>query len=273
MQTEKYDCKPTLTDQQVLDFCRYGFIILEGVVNNTVNQRVSKYLDTRNSEELVDILEEEWFVDAVIKNSEAAGAVRSLLGKEFLLPRVISSHQVHCPAPAQPWHPDAGSIFTHRLDCLQVFYYPLGATKEMGPTELLPGSHLTRARNAFLGRLKSMKSAVLTNSPPGSIVITVYSILHRRTASSATGVRNNLKYTYWRTSDPQRDWVIDPKFNFSWSKNVFPPLSVDAANMFAWLCGENWKHIGGPSWPTFTAGVYDHDQIGLPENLRSFPEE
>ena len=128
----------------------------------------------------------------------------------------MSSHRIQCPGPPQPWHPDAGSVSAPRLDYLQVFYYPSGATREMGPTELIPGSHLSQARNAFLGRLRSLKPAVSTASPPGSIIITAYSIVHRRSPSTATGVRDNLKYNYWRTTPPQRDWVVDPDFNFSW---------------------------------------------------------
>ena len=30
----KYDCKPTLTDRQMMDFCRNGYLILEGVVSD-----------------------------------------------------------------------------------------------------------------------------------------------------------------------------------------------------------------------------------------------
>ena len=40
-----YDCEPTLTDQQVIEFCQKGFIILEGVVSDEVNRRVSDFLD------------------------------------------------------------------------------------------------------------------------------------------------------------------------------------------------------------------------------------
>ena len=31
-----YDCKPTLTDRQVLEFCKRGFLMLEGVVPELV---------------------------------------------------------------------------------------------------------------------------------------------------------------------------------------------------------------------------------------------
>ena len=32
-----YDCEPTLNDEQVIEFCRRGFLMLEGVVGNRSN--------------------------------------------------------------------------------------------------------------------------------------------------------------------------------------------------------------------------------------------
>ena len=32
---ETYDCKPTLNDSEVLEVCKNGFLMLEGVVSDT----------------------------------------------------------------------------------------------------------------------------------------------------------------------------------------------------------------------------------------------
>jgi hypothetical protein len=257
-----------------MDFCKNGYMVLEGVVPDEVNRKVIDFLDVHTSGEPVAILDEEWFVDAVIKNPEAAGAARSLLGKDVKLPGIISNHRVHLPQPAQTWHPDAGSIMTPRLDYLQVFYYPDGATREMGPTEVIPGSHLRRGNDAYLGRVRSVKSSVLTIAPPGSIFLTVYSIWHRRSASTGSGIRNNLKYNYWRTAEPKRDWAAEPDFNFSWLNIADSPrFGVPAAEMFSWLCGEEWQHLGGQSWPCFTISTLESDQEGLPQGLRRHREQ
>ena len=32
-----YDCEPTLNDQEVFEFCRKGYLVLEGVVEDEVN--------------------------------------------------------------------------------------------------------------------------------------------------------------------------------------------------------------------------------------------
>ena len=40
-----FDCDPTLTDTQVLEFCKQGTIVLEGVVPDETNHRAFAYLD------------------------------------------------------------------------------------------------------------------------------------------------------------------------------------------------------------------------------------
>ena len=107
----KYDCGPTLNDQQVMDFCRNGYLVLAAVVPEEVNRRTVEFMaEHPDSPEPVEILKEHWFDRGVIKNPQAAGAVRSLLGRDFLLPNLISSHRTVGPTPAQSLHPDAGSI-------------------------------------------------------------------------------------------------------------------------------------------------------------------
>ena len=56
--------------------------------------------------EPAELFAEEWFVDAVLLCPEVVGAVRSLLGKEFGLPVLISNHRVTpetSPAEEQVW--------------------------------------------------------------------------------------------------------------------------------------------------------------------------
>ena len=77
-----HDCEPTLNDSQVLDFCRKGVLMLDGVVPDEINQRVIEYLDTPSGTrpDAAKLFDEDWFVENVFLNPQAAGAVRSLLG-------------------------------------------------------------------------------------------------------------------------------------------------------------------------------------------------
>jgi len=280
------DCGPTLTDRQVIDFCRNGFLILPGAVPEEINRRVVDYLDTVDSTyEPTPIMEQDWFVEGVLKNSQAAGAVRSLLGRNFTLPAIISNHRGALPSPhPQSWHRDGGSLYTPKLEYLQVFYWPEECTDDMGPTEVLPGSHFLRTKAPLMAHYGRIAGSVSCAGPAGTIFLTVYSIWHRRTRATSgprgrSPFRNLLKYNYWRTAAPCRDWRIEPACDFNLI-NFDPPkpfgfeqfqAGIAAAQMFCWLCGiENeYAFRGGQCWPVVPTVRDGADQMGIPPSLRS----
>ncbi len=275
MRGEIYDCEPTLTDQQVIEFCKNGFTMLEAVVPDEVNRRTTEFVDRNPEIEPTAIMNEEWFDDHVTKNPLAAGAVRSLLGKDFKLPMLMSNHRVECPLVSSGgWHRDGGAVDSPRLDSLQVFYYPQDTPAELGPTEVLPSSHFLRIKRRYMTQYGSIRQAIQTVAPAGSIFITHYSMWHRASSSTASGIRNLLKYNYRRTTAPRRDWVVDPRCDFTkipfGTDRAMPEKwhdSVRVARMFLWLCGrEDFVFEGGQAWP-MTAGS-DHDiTSGMPLEL------
>jgi hypothetical protein len=282
---KQVDCPPTLTDQDVIDFCRNGYLMLPGVVPDDINHKVVDYLDHADGTyEPTPIMEQPWFVDQVLMNTQAAGAVRSLLGQNFTLPILISNHRGPLPyAQSHGWHRDGGSIYTSELEYLQVFYYPEECTIEMGPTELLPGSHFMRTKAPLMSHMGSIKGAVSSSGPAGTIFLTVYSIWHRRSRaiSGPKGIskyRNLLKYNYWRTEPPTRDWVTDQAIDFS--RIDFNPPGVQfeqfhggiaAAEMFAWLSGlkGQYKKHGGQGWPIANTVRDRTNQFGVPGALEN----
>ena len=81
------DLEPTLTDSQVLEFCKRGYMMLEGVVTEEVNRQVREYLADHPYEredggafEDQGLLQEPWFVDGVLLNRQAAGGRRQAAG-------------------------------------------------------------------------------------------------------------------------------------------------------------------------------------------------
>lgn len=252
------NCEPTLNDSQVWEFCKQGFLMLEGVVPNEVNSRVYGFIEAHGGQHS-SLLKEDWFVENVFLNLQAAGAVRSLLGNNFALPIGMANHRVVCPAPAQNWHKDGGSRHGPELNHLQVFYYPQDCALEMGPTEVLPGSHFLFSLQSWMGHYGSIRGGVKTAASAGSIFITAYPIWHRRSASTAKGLRNMLKYCYWRMLPSQRDWILEADFNPMQDNpdSIKPPRQqcrawYDAAEMFYWLCGkasEFHQLLGGEGWP------------------------
>lgn len=266
-----YDCEPTLTDSQVLEFCRNGYLMFEGVVPTEINRRTTEYTAVHDGTEPSGILMKDWFVEHVLCNREAVGAVRSLLGANLHLPVLMSNHRRIGPRHVHAgWHVDGGSKFSHELHDLQVFYYPQDTPIELGPTEILPGSHFLRNQQRYMAHLENIRDAVMTTAPAGSIFITVYHIWHRAVPLYCEGVRDMLKYVYWRTTPPERDWIHDPDFDFAHAnyEGNLPlqaaveqfQLSRDTAKFFYWLCGmENrFQVVGGQSWPM------PGNRIGLP---------
>jgi hypothetical protein len=256
-----FDCEPTLNDNEVLEFCKNGYMMLEGVVPDEVNRRTIEYVDAQPHMEPTEILNEDWFHENVIINPAAAGAVRSLLGKDFHLPILMSNHRVQCPAGSHQggWHVDGNFDFQLVLPYLQVFYYPQETPLEYGPTEVVPGSHLVKNVARGMQHYNQIASAKPTAARAGSIFLTAYQIWHRRSGSTATGVRNLLKYFYWRTQPPKRDWIAGPDFHPATVDYSTPADQMSdqfrgcnrVAELFTWLCGkgEFFQNLGGQSWP------------------------
>jgi hypothetical protein len=274
--TRTFQCAPSLTDRGVIDFARQGFLMLERVVPESCNRRVKAYLDAHDSPEPSGILQEPWFIDEVILQPQVVGAVRSLLGQDFGLPVLMSNHRRRGPiAAAFGWHVDGGSLWRPEIQDLQVFYYPQDTPEELGPTHLLPGSHLVPNAQRAMAHLGALRGERSSAAPAGTIFITMYRIWHRASPSSVPCTRDLLKYCYYRTSAPQRDWLPEPgfdigSFNFEGPSAPFGEQfqdSISAAEIYAWLCGahEHFRLTGGQGWPVPAgriAGPY-----GLPREL------
>ena len=257
-----FDGEPTLTDSQVLEFCREGHLLLRGVVPDEINRRTCDYLEgkipanpsyipegmteadlerIRFSHAPSTIFLEDWFVEHVLLNPHVVGVMRSLLGRNVGLPVLASHHHVECPMPAQGWHHDADHVFGPELNFVEVFYFPQDTPVELGPTELVPGSHLSPTKRP------DDEGGVFADGPAGTIGIHHQSILHRRGLSTAAGTRHMLKYSYWRTTPPQRDWITEPEFDLQGAYYGGHDQARYVAHMFYWLCGkgDDYRIIGG----------------------------
>jgi hypothetical protein len=258
---------PTLSDGEVLEFCKTGILQLEAVIPESTNEWIAEFVDREvDRDPLVtaqnDLLAEERFMAEVVLNPEVAGVTRSLLGERFHLPDWLVNHRLAGPITARPWHIDAGSKFERNLQLLQIFYYPKDATPEMGPTLFLPGSHLIPIAREELEHFGHLAGQLMTTAPAGSVFFTAYSIWHRQPRKRADGVRNLLKWDCWRTVPPQRDWILEEDFDFARADYAFEnEYFADStrrwqsvprvAELFLWVCGReaDFHHQGGASWP------------------------
>ena len=225
-----FDCAPTLTDSQVLDFCRTGVLLLPGVVPDDVNARARDYLEgriesrpqsipagmtvdtlerMRGTGEPSGILLEPWFIEGVLLQPQLAGALRSLLGAGVGLPVVASHHgrlgalagEQSAAAVTEPvqaaaaWHQDADCLFGPELNFLEVFYFPQDTPPEAGPTEVVPGTQNGRVPPVQKEEGYEHGDAVLCAGGAGTLAIHHQSILHRRAAITVSQPRHMLKCT------------------------------------------------------------------------------
>ena len=286
-----FDCPPTLTDRQVIDFCRQGYLKLEAAVPADVTRRILDYLRDMDPEDYHQpngLLDEDWFVEGLVLNPQTTGAERSLMGTHFGLPPLMASHPGRCPE-ANPlgWHVDGGNMHTFALNYLQVFCIPQDTTVDMGPTELVPGSHFLLGQSALVSHYGAIKGTKKCVGPAGTVFITCYPIWHRRTrATAANKFRHLLKYNYFRMVAPQRDWIVEPDFDPGKNPEPFNLLatgapymrrnfldSYDAARMYMWLCGkeDEFQYLGGVAWPGPMPehGLRYKERYGVPRSLRS----
>ncbi len=291
-----FDCEPTMTDSEVLAFCRDGFLMLKSVVPDKINQKACDYLEgrleanpvyipdglteddlirIRGSHEPSTIMLEEWYIEHVLLNPKLCGVLRSLLGRNVGLPVLVSHHKVECPAEAQSWHHDADHIFGPEVNFVEVFYFPQDTPIELGPTELVPGSHIRPTRR------DPDEAGVFAEGPAGSFGIHAQSILHRRGASTAKGIRHMLKYNYWRTVPPTRDWITEQDFDFQNAYYGGHGTARYNAHIFYWLCGkgDQYRIIGGQGWPWKTENQlgpsygYGRTEGYLPNWRRDNPDD
>jgi hypothetical protein len=255
------DIKPTMTDQAVLDFCKTGIHIVEEVIPEATNRWVTDYLNQEGATPN-ELVRDKRYIEEVLLHPEVAGAARSLLGENFQLPDWMANHRLVGPMPAKQWHVDGGSGFERLCNLLQVFYIPQSNTKEMGPTLFLPGSHIVPVAREELDHFGHLAGQTATIAPAGSVFFTAYSIWHRQSEKIDQSTRNLLKWEFWRTAPPKRDWIVDPDFDFagadySYTNPYFSGATrkwqsvLRVAEMFYWLCGkkDEFHVVGGSGWP------------------------
>ena len=276
-----YDCPATLTDSQVVDFCRRGYVMLEAVVPDEVNQRVVEWLDRKYHEtggedfrQVGDLANQEWFHEGVLRNPQATGAMRTLLGADYEEPNWMTWFRSEGPSPANQWHVDGGSQFGPEVNVLKWFYYPTDNPLEKGPTEFITGSHHVFNQVRFMAHYDSIRGIWRSAAPAGSIFVTAYQLWHRRCKCTSDGVRYMLTSSAWRNSSPQRDWATEDNFDieradFAIDEPRFGEqlrATWDAARMYCWLCGQidDFQRRPGPTWPGVLA---DRPRYGLPSGL------
>jgi hypothetical protein len=227
--------QPLLSDAEVRQFAADGFLIvpvtgLPRELHARVYERAideAQVIEDYERPDLYELLGEGGRPDDhiyplipelgdVIRSPSVAGALTSLLGRGW---RLGSHRMLHGGGGAQAIHKDTQrdkAVLPPVRFCF-VFYYPVGAAKEMGPTAVFPGSHLLGVDDqdwakvaedpSILGSGIREVPAVIPYGQP-AVIIGHAGLLHRATArlpeADELGLSRRPMFKLWfaRTEDP-----------------------------------------------------------------------
>jgi hypothetical protein len=246
------EIRATMTDRDVARFVCQGYVLLEAVIPDAVNRAIREFI--HSGQEGRQNMFANGLVEQVTLNSDCLGVVRSLLGEGFEVP---ANYHVHREgASTLCWHSDGISDRRSQLHHLQNYYFPQDVTGEMGPTVILPGSHLRRVNRDALAHYGKIRGAKLLTVPAGTVVFTHYSLWHARQPHQGGPPRAMVKYAYRRTTPPRRDWITDRDevtddrpFMSDRQPYVYEFESYRERfirrQLFNWLCGQGDEPVDG----------------------------
>ncbi len=214
-----------LTDDQMAAFVINGYHILKPDLRTGLNQEIYDALDAMSTNPGDGVLEAVPQLNQVWNSPEMVGALTSLLGPDYEMFPHRHCHRNAPGTPSQQIHQDnlndlridGGQIRQpDRIDLILAMYYPQDVTSNMGPTLILPGTHVLQALPERMASQGNFRDQVIATVEAGSVVILHYDIWHAGTANTSKTVRYMLKFLFQRTSNPSvPSWNHNPSSDAS----------------------------------------------------------
>ena len=162
-----------LTAKQMAKFVSDGFIMFDDLIPEEMNRAAHA-----DQEAGIGHWHQSEATRAIFELPSVKGVVQSLLGKNPVYDHSALHVVGAMQGKAQEWHAD--SIIDARpfgFD-VQMMYFSHDAPEEMGPTLVLPGSHLRRASNMSISRYKNILGQRQLAGKAGTIAFTHQAIWH-----------------------------------------------------------------------------------------------
>ncbi|MGW6145368.1 phytanoyl-CoA dioxygenase family protein [Streptomyces sp. NPDC055144] len=230
-----------LTSAQVAQFVAQGFLRLDGVVPQEMNDESFGVFDADlpyvpYGTPVPKAFGEGTFARRLLELPTIAGALDSLVGPD----PTVDHHYMHARQPhegsAQFLHADA--IIDVRPDAfdVQLMYYPQDVTAEMGGTLVVPGSHLRRVNESDIGRYQNLRGQTRLTCPAGTVMLLHHGIWHGGRRNDSDLVRYMYKIRFnptvpqvrlWDTSDLDSPAVREElSRNFLWYEPATGRLEI-----------------------------------------------
>ena len=221
-----------LSSLQVADFVGLGYLRFDGLVPDSINEDVTRTIDTRlqelggNTRQVEHSLQKEHHLaqqaghviwdcfeatssfGQILRLPVVRGAIESLVGPDPW----YDHHAVHLReqgTPSQNLHGD-GVIDTRAAFDIQLMYYPSGATAVGGATMIIPGSHLRQINGDDAARYQNIRGQTYLECSPGTVVVLHHGIWHGGRRNRTPDIRCMVKFRMnprveqvrlWDTSD------------------------------------------------------------------------
>ncbi|MFE5321077.1 phytanoyl-CoA dioxygenase family protein [Paenibacillus sp. NPDC056579] len=238
-----------LTAKQMADFAVNGFLKLDELVPQELNEAAYK-----EQREYTGPGGRYWFESKVIREifelPQVKGAIQSFVGTAPVYDHSFM-HIVRAKhLKGQTYHADS-VIDTREFGFdIQAFYFSHDAPDEMGPTLVLPGSHLRKVSNGSIGRHKNIVGQKRMVSKAGTIGFLHHGIWHCAQPNFTDQTRYVFKLRL-RPGQEQRalfntDGYDSPEVREVFRKAYHPWCGDEArvnqiqtAKFWRYLCGDN----------------------------------
>lgn len=212
-----------LNDEQVRQFVADGYLTLQPSLprdlHDTIRRRLDESIPDRKGNPGNNILPLVPEMRHVLKSPEVHGALQTLLGPDYLehphrfchveeppedpgidraAKLAANCHQDSYTPLARPRH--------HHIRYARVMYYPQDTPESLGPTHVIPGTHLNTTLNDA-ERARPLPVA----GPAGTVSITHFDVGHAAGINLTGQRRFMVKFIYQRASLPAADGWAGPE--------------------------------------------------------------
>lgn len=203
-----------LTDDEVATFIIRGYLIVEPDLPAGFNEAIIGELEQLPENPGDGVLDAVPALAHVYDEPRVRGALTSLLGEDFQMDAHRHCHRNPSGSRSQSWHQDGlgnDRRDTDHIRRLLAMYYPQDVAADMGPTALLPGTHMCSAPRDRMATYGNFRDQVVATVRAGSVLLLHYDIWHAGTANSSGRTRYMLKFLFDRGRDGRSpSWDHDP---------------------------------------------------------------
>jgi len=230
---------PLLSDQQMASFVARGFLRLDAVVPDAINQQflqeagqvaqpapgrklrhayagllaASGIPEVAPGTPLAEAYPRESAVWRLLALPVVQGAIRSLVGED----PVFDHHFLHVTFPpayheaggsenvSQHTHQDS-TVDARRAFDVQIMYYPHAVTRPMGGTRFVPGTHLRKVSEVAIGRYQNIRGQQHMVCEAGTLLFLHHGLWHGGGVNLSDRTRTMFKIRIQPSGSQRRGW-------------------------------------------------------------------